>query len=204
MGDMMNIGEKIKQLRVSNELTQEELANKLYVTRAAISKWETNNGVPNIESIKDISKLFQVSINELLSEDVLTDYTTWHQKNWLNTFMNLGYAIMDFIIFTLMFLPLFSIRIGDYFKAVSLFNHNTENLPLTITYYFVFLGHIILSVYEGFYKFRKTTVKLFVTSTVFSLFGLFVFIISNEPYISFFITIFIVMKVLLLFKNKIS
>ncbi len=56
----------IFELRSKNRLSQDELAEKLYVTRQAISRWETGETVPNIETLKLLSKLFDVSINTLL------------------------------------------------------------------------------------------------------------------------------------------
>ena len=63
----MEFNEKLQQLRKQNNMTQEQLAEKLYVSRAAVSKWESGKGYPNIESLKAISKLFSVSIDDLLS-----------------------------------------------------------------------------------------------------------------------------------------
>ena len=48
----MTLGEKLKKLRTDSGLTQEELAEKLFVSRTAISKWESNRGYPNIETLK--------------------------------------------------------------------------------------------------------------------------------------------------------
>ena len=64
----MTFGEKLKKLRTENELTQEELAEKIFVTRTAISKWETDRGYPSIESLKQLSNLFSISIDELISD----------------------------------------------------------------------------------------------------------------------------------------
>ncbi len=64
----MKFGEKLKQLRKDNNFTQEELAEKLYVTRTAISKWETDKALPAIDSLKLISELFRVSIDDLISD----------------------------------------------------------------------------------------------------------------------------------------
>lgn len=64
----MDFGEKLKRLRSDNGFTQEELAEKLYVTRTAISKWETGRGLPSIDSLKTISEMFRVSIDELISD----------------------------------------------------------------------------------------------------------------------------------------
>ena len=54
------------ELRTKNGLSQEELAQKLFVTRQAVSRWETGETVPNTETLKLLSKFFDVSINTLL------------------------------------------------------------------------------------------------------------------------------------------
>ena len=68
----MEFNEKLQDLRKQKGLTQEKLAEYLYVSRTAISKWESGRGFPNIESLKAISKFFSVSLDELLSgEEIL-------------------------------------------------------------------------------------------------------------------------------------
>ncbi len=64
----MKLCDKLKLLRKSNNLTQDEMAEKLYVTRTAVSKWETDKGYPSIDSLKIISHIFHVSLDELISE----------------------------------------------------------------------------------------------------------------------------------------
>lgn len=54
------------KMRKKNNLTQDELAEKLYITRQAVSRWESGETTPNIETLKSLSKLFNVSINTLL------------------------------------------------------------------------------------------------------------------------------------------
>jgi len=56
----------LKELREKNKLSQDELAEKVFVTRQAVSRWENGNTVPNTETLKLLSKLYQVSINTLL------------------------------------------------------------------------------------------------------------------------------------------
>lgn len=56
----------ILELRTKNEMSQEELAEKVFVTRQAVSRWETGETVPNVETLKILSQLFDVSINTLL------------------------------------------------------------------------------------------------------------------------------------------
>ena len=67
----MEFSEKLQELRKSRGLTQEELAEALYVSRTAISKWESGRGYPSIDSLKEISKYFSVSIDDLLSGEKL-------------------------------------------------------------------------------------------------------------------------------------
>ena len=62
----MKTNEIILELRTKNGLSQDELAEKIYVTRQAVSRWENGETVPNIDSLKLLSKLFDVSINTLL------------------------------------------------------------------------------------------------------------------------------------------
>ena len=63
------IGEKIKSLRVENSLTQKELAEKLYVTAQAVSRWENNEVEPSISTLGEMAKVFNVSVSELLGEE---------------------------------------------------------------------------------------------------------------------------------------
>lgn len=67
----MEFHEKLQELRKKRGLTQEELAEALYVSRTAISKWESGRGYPNIDSLKELSNFFSVSIDDLLSSETL-------------------------------------------------------------------------------------------------------------------------------------
>ena len=67
----MEFGEKLQQLRKSRGMTQEELAAALYVSRTAVSKWESGRGYPSIDSLKQISAYFSVTIDDLLSGEKL-------------------------------------------------------------------------------------------------------------------------------------
>ena len=67
----MDFGEKLKALRTERGLTQEQLAARLYVSRTAVSKWETGGGSPNLDSLQAVARLFDVSVDDLLSTDDL-------------------------------------------------------------------------------------------------------------------------------------
>ncbi len=62
----MEVKDVLLELRKKNDFTQDELAEKLFVTRQAVSKWESGETTPNVETLKMLSKLYDVSINTLL------------------------------------------------------------------------------------------------------------------------------------------
>lgn len=68
----MDVGRKLKEYRKANGLTQEELAERLIVTRAAISRWETGRGIPEPENLKGIADLLGISVDELLDDGTLS------------------------------------------------------------------------------------------------------------------------------------
>ena len=76
----MSFNEKLKKLRKEFNLTQEELADKLNVSRQAITKWESGDGIPDIENLKQLSILFGTTIDELVKEDKEVTITKYEYK----------------------------------------------------------------------------------------------------------------------------
>ena len=70
---MMGLSEKIKKIRNDNKLTQEQFAEKMLVSRTAVSKWENGTCYPSIDSLKYMSDVFGVSLDELMSNDEMLD-----------------------------------------------------------------------------------------------------------------------------------
>lgn len=66
----MEIGNKILEFRKKENLSQEQLAEKMDVTRQTISKWELNETTPDIKQAKELSKIFRVSLDELTNNDI--------------------------------------------------------------------------------------------------------------------------------------
>ena len=77
----MEFNEKLQELRKSRGLTQEELAEALFVSRTAVSKWESGRGYPSIDSLKEISKYFSVTIDELLTGEKLISIAEKENKS---------------------------------------------------------------------------------------------------------------------------
>lgn len=66
----MTLGKKIKDARKKYGLSQEQLAEKLSVSRSAVAKWEADNGMPDVDNLKALSQLFGVSLDYLLADDI--------------------------------------------------------------------------------------------------------------------------------------
>ena len=66
MIDFIQVGKKLAKYRKENNMTQDDLADKLFVTRQLISKWEKGIGVPSLDVVIELSKIFKVSIEDLL------------------------------------------------------------------------------------------------------------------------------------------
>lgn len=62
----MNIGDKLKQARLNKKMTQEEVSDKLYVSRQSISNWENNKTYPDLGNVLALSDLYEISLDELL------------------------------------------------------------------------------------------------------------------------------------------
>ena len=88
----MTFGEKLKNARTNAGLSQEQLAEKLCVSRAAVAKWETDKGLPDIMNLKAISKLLDVSIDTLLNDGEQTDLTSIKEAIDLNSLELYGRA----------------------------------------------------------------------------------------------------------------
>lgn len=65
--NIQKIGNYIKELRCKNNLTQEELANRIYVTNKAVSRWESGKNIPGIDTLYLLSKELNVSVNDILN-----------------------------------------------------------------------------------------------------------------------------------------
>ena len=89
------IGENIRHHRTQKGLTQEELADILYVSRTAISKWESGRGLPTIDSLMNIAKYFCVSIDELLSSDEILQIASEDSKKKESNIKDLVFGLID-------------------------------------------------------------------------------------------------------------
>ena len=76
----MEFKENLKQLRIQKGLTQAQLAEKLFVSRSTVAKWENGLGLPNPESMATLEKLFNISTEELATKEPETVIVKKNQK----------------------------------------------------------------------------------------------------------------------------
>ena len=103
----MEFNEKLQELRKGRGLTQEELAQALFVSRTAVSKWESGRGYPSIDSLKEVSRFFSVSIDELIrTEEIISAAEDEKQALARRTISFIGNTL-DLLTAVLLFLPVF-------------------------------------------------------------------------------------------------
>ena len=202
---MMEFHEKLQQLRKQNNLTQEQLAEQLFVSRTAVSKWESGRGYPNLESLKCISKLFSISIDELLSNDELIELAETENRSNINKVSSLVFGALDIISITFLFMPLFGQQDGEYIRAVTLLAHSSiSNLLRTL--YFVSLTIIsVFGVFEiiieladnekGLRIYKPCSIALYAAAIM-------LFAISRQPYITAFLFLLFMVKVVLIIQEN--
>lgn len=116
----MEFNEKLQELRKNKGLTQEELAQALYVSRTAVSKWESGRGYPSIESLKEISGYFSVSIDDLLSGEKLILLAESENKSNIRAVCDLLLGAVDLFSLLLIILPLYPNAVNGYVFSVNL------------------------------------------------------------------------------------
>ena len=84
----MNLSDNLKRIRKENNLSQEQLADKLGVSRQAVSKWESNQAYPEMDKVLQICKMFNLNIDELLNQNLKEVNETKQSKNNVNKFID--------------------------------------------------------------------------------------------------------------------
>lgn len=142
----MELNEKLQELRKNKGLTQEELAAALYVSRTAVSKWESGRGLPSIDSLKQISAFFDVSIDDLLSADKALSLAEQENKASQRSFCDLLLGISDLCAILLILLPLYPRVDGKTVYAVDFLTYARTAAFSGWIFAFLFAGLILTGV----------------------------------------------------------
>lgn len=203
--DTMEFHEKLQELRKHKGLTQEELADQLFVSRTAVSKWESGRGYPNIESLKAIARFFGVTIDQLLSGDELLCIAEEDSKQHEHHHRDLVFGLLDCSVAMFFLLPFFGQHVDGIVQEVSLVALTEITAYLRVVYFLLvggmigtgFLTLALQNCQCPFWVKRKHYLSLWlnVAATV-------VFIISSQPYAATFLFVFLLIKALMLMKRQ--
>ena len=200
----MEFNEKLQELRKSRSMTQEELAEALFVSRTAISKWESGRGYPSIDSLKEISRYFSVTIDDLICSDEMISVAENEKKEFADKHVSLICNVMDILPAMLLFIPAFGNGSGSS-ETVSLFGLSGITSWVK-TVFIVITGITILNgicgaIIVSFNKPAWNRHRL-VTGVVLSIVSVTVFIVTRQPYAGIVCFAFLVMKGFLIAKVK--
>ena len=201
---IMEFNEKLQELRKQKGLTQEELAVSLYVSRTAISKWESGRGYPNIESLKAIAKFFSVTVDELLSTDEVLTIAEEDGKRKEKHLRDLMYGLLDICIALLLFLPFFAEDADGIIQSVSLIALDGVQLYLKITYLAVVIGATVMGILTLTLQNCQATAWVKSETTISLILGallVLLFMISSQPYAAVFAFVLLTIKALILIKR---
>ena len=201
----MEFHEKLQVLRKQKGLTQEELAEALFVSRTAISKWESGRGYPNIDSLKAIATFFSVTIDELLSSEEVLTIAENDGKQKEAHLRDLVFGLLDLSVAMAFFVPFFGQKADGYVQAVSLLVLTEISAYLKAAYFASIIGMIafgiitlVLQNYRGAFWIRnKRLLSLLIHAAAALL-----FIISAQPYAAAFVFVFLVIKGTMLIRKQ--
>lgn len=200
----MEFNEKLQELRKERHLTQEELAEALFVSRTAVSKWESGRGYPSLDSLKELSKYFSVSIDELIGSEEIISAAKAEETERLDHYSVLICCTLDILTGLLLFLPVFG-NGTDRPTSVCLF----EITGLSAWIQTAFAAVIALSVLNGICgvilsRFDRPLWNRhrLVTGLALSVLATAVFVLTRQPYAGILCLAILVIKGSLLFKRK--
>ena len=201
----MDFNVKLQELRKKKGLTQEELAGHLYVSRTAISKWESGRGYPSIESLKEIASFFSVTVDELLSTNEILTIAEVNKSKNENHLRDLVYGLLDISIVMLFFLPFFASRVGNGINSTSLLALEGIQPYVKAVYFvvvaFISLFGIITLAMKGCQAYAWLKSKSVISLSLGTL-AVFLFIISSQPYPAVFALFLLIIKGAILIKRK--
>lgn len=200
----MEFHEKLQELRKSRGLTQEELAQALYVSRTAVSKWESGRGYPSIDSLKEISAYFSVTIDDLLSGEKLIFLAEKENRSNIRGICEMLFGVADLLSFLLIVLPLYPKTVDGFVYSVNLWRY-TETASYNRTVYWLLSLALIAS---GGWKLIRTQLKpekptgyVTAVSLTLSLAAVLYLVLAREAYAATVAVLLMIVKALLVFRE---
>lgn len=200
----MEFNQKLQELRKQKGLTQEELARRLYVSRTAISKWESGRGIPGIDSLKAIARFFGVTVDGLLSSDEILTIAEKNQRQTETHLRDLAFGLLDSCMSLLLFLPLFAANTDGVIYAIPLLLLDGVSLYVKAAYFAVVIATCITGILtlalQGWHvgAWTKSKGRL---SVALGVLAVLLFTVGKHPYAAVFAFALLVIKAVLLIKR---
>lgn len=201
----MEFNEKLQVLRKDKNLTQEELSQALYVSRTAISKWESGRGYPSIDSLKAISDFFYITIDDLLSSKELLTIAQKDKTKNTQGIKDLVFGLIDLSFLILLFIPLFGQHDGNYIRQVPLISAIEMLIYIKIISYLVILFPAIFGLLMLIFRYSESILwnrSKKIISLGINAVAIIVFIATLEPYVATYCFMMLIIKGILLLKRK--
>ena len=199
----MEFNEKLQELRKGRGLTQEELAKELFVSRTAVSKWESGRGYPNIDSLKEISRFFKVTIDELICPDEIIKAAENEKREAIGKYTALICGMLDILTLLLLFIPVFGN--GEKSASVPLFGLTETAVYIAAAYYAVIgltvINGVCAVIISRFDKPVWNKHRL-MTGAALSVIAVFLFIITRQPYAGIICFTILIIKGYLIFRSR--
>ena len=200
----MEFHEKLQELRKGRGLTQEELAEALYVSRTAISKWESGRGYPSIDSLKEISSYFSVTIDELLSSDRLLSIAEKENKANLQNMCDILFGMIDVCSFMLIALPLYPNMVNGYIYSVNLWAYTQTTELNYLLFWIMYASLVIIGIIQlllAKFRSKRYTPAMTGISMILGIALVLFLAVTREAYAVVVAFLLLVIKGILLLKN---
>lgn len=199
----MEFNEKLQELRRAKGITQQELAHSIYVSRTAVSKWESGKGYPGIESLKAIAAYFSVTVDHLLSSEEALTMAQKDGERREGTIRDTVFGLVDVSHVLLLFLPFFAQRIGEAVQSVSLMELGGIATYMKVLYFVFVIGTACMGVLTLSLQNLSSAIWVrnkWVVSISFSVACGLLFVLSLQPYAAVFTLFLLFIKVFMLVK----
>lgn len=198
----MQFHEKLKSCRLAEGWTQEQLAERVCVSRVTVSKWETGRGFPNLGSLQQLASLFRLSIDELLSTSELVAIARSEVEHTTEESQTLMFGLLDFVVVLLLALPLF-------FDGKAISSALVDFVPGAFFQQAILVGVVVTIALFGVAElalqhrlFQVWSRRMHGISLLLSLMLLVLFVSCRQPYHCMYVLGLLVAKVLFLLKRR--
>lgn len=197
----MELSEKIQKIRKEHNLTQEQFAEKLFVSRTAVSKWETGRGMPSMESLQMIAKLFHITLDELLSTEEIVVIAESENKENIKRFASYIDGIINLAALLALLLPLYKVEDNGFFYSVPLYQlGGWQGLVFWIAPIIMILCGIVGLLLIG-REHEKLSRTIGTVGTIAHVSAIMILIVSGHPYPTVLLFFMFALKGVLLLKK---